>query len=196
MISAKRPGAIFGRNVRKKLLVFPRRLSGHSQSIAHARRELACCLETEVLVQRVPAAEIRFDQRDLLGGKPRGAVAGRRRPASVGHGGLLDRSIVNDHGACGEVAEPLIALGEEDRQHADRVDAGQLVDDPEQVAEDGIEGADRPGLGAKIARALGEAGISVRGVSGLAIGRKFVSYVACDSAEDQAGAIAALKRLK
>ena len=67
---------------------------------------------------------------------------------------------------------------------------------PENIYSVRIEGADRPGLGAKIARALGEAGISVRGVSGLAIGRKFVSYVACDSAEDQVGAIAALKRLK
>lgn len=59
-----------------------------------------------------------------------------------------------------------------------------------------IEGGDRPGLGAKIARALGNAGISFRGISGIAIGRKFVSYVACDSAEDQAKAIAALKKLK
>ena len=67
---------------------------------------------------------------------------------------------------------------------------------PENIYSVRIEGADRPGLGAKIARALGETGISVRGISGLAIGRKFVSYVACDSAEDQAGAIAALKRLK
>jgi hypothetical protein len=59
-----------------------------------------------------------------------------------------------------------------------------------------IEGADRPGLGARIARALGDAGISFRGISGIAIGRNFVSYVACDSAEDQAKAIAALKKVK
>jgi hypothetical protein len=59
-----------------------------------------------------------------------------------------------------------------------------------------IEGTDRPGLGAKIARALGDAGISFRGISGIVIGKKFVSYVACDSAEDQAKAIAALKKLK
>lgn len=59
-----------------------------------------------------------------------------------------------------------------------------------------IEGTDRPGLGAKITRALGDAGISVRGISGIAIGRKFVSYVAYDSAADQAKAIAALKQLK
>jgi hypothetical protein len=59
-----------------------------------------------------------------------------------------------------------------------------------------VEGTDRPGLGAKIARALGDAGVSFRGISGLAIGRKFVSYLACDSAQDQAKAIAALKKLK
>ena len=59
-----------------------------------------------------------------------------------------------------------------------------------------IEGADRPGLGAKIARALGNAGISFRGISGIAIGGRFLSYIACDSARDQAKAIAALKKLK
>jgi hypothetical protein len=67
---------------------------------------------------------------------------------------------------------------------------------PQSIHSVRIEGADRPGLGAKIARALGNAGISIRGISGVAIGRKFVSYVACDSAEDQAKAIAALKKLK
>ena len=50
-------------------------------------------------------------------------------------------------------------------------------------------------LGAKIARALGDAGISIRGMSAIAIGKKFVSYIACDSAEDQAKAVAALKKL-
>jgi hypothetical protein len=59
-----------------------------------------------------------------------------------------------------------------------------------------IEGTDRPGLGGKIARALGNAGISFRGISGIAIGGKFLSYIACDSAKDQAKAIAALKKLK
>jgi hypothetical protein len=59
-----------------------------------------------------------------------------------------------------------------------------------------IEGGDKPGLGAKIARALGEAGVSFRGISGVAIGKKFVSFVALDSADDQAKAIAALKKLK
>ena len=59
-----------------------------------------------------------------------------------------------------------------------------------------IEGADRPGLGAKVTRTLGDAGISFRGISGIAIGRKFVSYIACDRAPDQAKAIAALRKLK
>ena len=59
-----------------------------------------------------------------------------------------------------------------------------------------IEGADRPGLGAQIARALGDAGITFRGISGIAIGRKFVSYIACDSAEDQTKSIATLRKLR
>jgi hypothetical protein len=67
---------------------------------------------------------------------------------------------------------------------------------PQSIYSVKIEGADQPGLGAKIVRALGDAGISFRGISGVAIGRKFVSYLACDSAEDQAKAIATLKKLK
>jgi hypothetical protein len=67
---------------------------------------------------------------------------------------------------------------------------------PQSIHSVRIEGADQPGLGARIARALGAAGISFRGISGVAIGRKFVSYLACDSAEDQARAVEALKKLK
>jgi hypothetical protein len=59
-----------------------------------------------------------------------------------------------------------------------------------------IEGGDKPGLGAKIARTLADAGISFRGISGVAIGRKFISFIACDSADDQAKAVAALKKLR
>ena len=47
--------------------------------------------------------------------------------------------------------------------------------------------APRPGLSAPI--------LMARGISGIAIDRKFVSYIASDSAEDQAKAIAALKKL-
>jgi hypothetical protein len=66
---------------------------------------------------------------------------------------------------------------------------------PENIHSVRVEGGDKPGLGSKIARALGDAGVSFRGVSAVAIGRKFVSYLACDSAEDAAKAIAVLKKL-
>lgn len=59
-----------------------------------------------------------------------------------------------------------------------------------------VEGGDKAGLGAKIATAVADAGVSIRGMSGVAIGKKFVSFIACDSAEDQARAIAALKKAK
>jgi hypothetical protein len=59
-----------------------------------------------------------------------------------------------------------------------------------------IEGTDQPGLGARITRTLGNAGVSFRGISAIAIGRKFVSYLALDTAEDQVAAVAALKKLK
>lgn len=58
-----------------------------------------------------------------------------------------------------------------------------------------IEGSDRPGLGAKIARALGNAGISFRGVQASVIGRNFISFVALDSADDAAKAVKVLRKL-
>ena len=58
-----------------------------------------------------------------------------------------------------------------------------------------IEGGDKAGLGSRIARALSSAGINFRGMSGVAIGKKFISYIALDSAEDQAKAVAALKKV-
>jgi len=67
---------------------------------------------------------------------------------------------------------------------------------PENIHSVRVEGGDKPGLGAKIARTLGDAGINFRGVSAVAIGSKFISYIACDSADDAARAIAALKKLK
>jgi hypothetical protein len=67
---------------------------------------------------------------------------------------------------------------------------------PENIHSVRVEGGDKPGLGAKIARTLGDAGINFRGVSAVAVGTKFISYIACDSAEDAAKAIAALKKLK
>jgi hypothetical protein len=67
---------------------------------------------------------------------------------------------------------------------------------PQNIHSVRIEGGDKPGLGSKIARTLGDAGVSFRGVSAVAIGRKFISYIACDTAEEQAKAVAALKKLR
>ena len=67
---------------------------------------------------------------------------------------------------------------------------------PQNIHSVRIEGGDKPGLGAKIARTLGDAGVSFRGVSAVAMGKKFISYIACDSAEDAAKAISALKKLR
>ena len=67
---------------------------------------------------------------------------------------------------------------------------------PENIHSLRIEGGDKPGLGSRIARALSDAGINFRGMSALVIGSKFVSFIALDSAEDQAKAVAALKKLK
>jgi hypothetical protein len=66
---------------------------------------------------------------------------------------------------------------------------------PQNIHSVRIEGGDKPGLGAKISRALGDAGVSFRGISGVAIGRKFISYIACDSAADAAKAVSVLKKL-
>jgi len=58
-----------------------------------------------------------------------------------------------------------------------------------------IEGGDKPGLGAKIARTLAESGISFRGMNGMAIGKNFLSFVALDSAEDAAKAVKVLRKI-
>ena len=67
---------------------------------------------------------------------------------------------------------------------------------PENIHSVRIEGGDKPGLGSKIARALGGRRHQLPRHVGAAIGSKFVSYIALDSADDQAQAIAALKKAK
>ncbi len=47
-----------------------------------------------------------------------------------------------------------------------------------------IEGGDKAGLGVAIGGALGDAGISMRGISAAAIGRKSVCWIALDSKAD------------
>ena len=58
-----------------------------------------------------------------------------------------------------------------------------------------IQGPDKPGEGARIAAALADAGLNVRGLSAAAIGKNFVTHVALDSAADAAKAVRALKKL-
>jgi hypothetical protein len=58
-----------------------------------------------------------------------------------------------------------------------------------------FEGSDKPGMTARIARSLAAAGLSFRGLTATAVGKKFVGYVALDSADDAARAAAALKKL-
>ena len=58
-----------------------------------------------------------------------------------------------------------------------------------------VEGADRRGEGAKLVRGLADAGINLRGLSAAAFGKRFVSFLALDSAHDAARAAAVLKKL-
>lgn len=58
-----------------------------------------------------------------------------------------------------------------------------------------VEGADRPGLGAKIAQAVGAANVNMRGLSAATVGRRFVAYLGFDSWEDAIKAAAAIKTL-
>jgi predicted amino acid-binding ACT domain protein len=59
-----------------------------------------------------------------------------------------------------------------------------------------IEGSDKQGLGSKITRAIGNAGVNAKGVSAAVIGSKFVCYISFDTEEDANTAMATLKRLK
>lgn len=56
-----------------------------------------------------------------------------------------------------------------------------------------IEGDNKPGAGSALTRAIAVAGVSFRGLSASVLGKKFVCYVAFDSAADAEKAAAALK---
>ena len=56
-----------------------------------------------------------------------------------------------------------------------------------------VEGTDARGMGAKMTRAMADAGINVRGVSAAVIGGKFVAYIGLDSDADADRAARALK---
>ena len=58
-----------------------------------------------------------------------------------------------------------------------------------------IEGANKPGVTASVARCMAQAGISFRGLCAIAIGTRFVNFVALDNAEDAAKAAGLLRKL-
>lgn len=57
-----------------------------------------------------------------------------------------------------------------------------------------LEAPDKPGLGAKIAQSLAEAGINLRGLSAAALGRQCIVYFAFDKASDARKAVQVLKK--
>ena len=59
-----------------------------------------------------------------------------------------------------------------------------------------VEGTDKPGQGQRIAQALADQGLNIRGFSGAALGRKFVCHVALDTEVDAAKALKVLKGLR
>lgn len=58
-----------------------------------------------------------------------------------------------------------------------------------------VRAADRPGLGARMTAALAEGGISLRGLSAAAMGKRALTYLAFDTAEDADKAIRILRKL-
>jgi hypothetical protein len=58
-----------------------------------------------------------------------------------------------------------------------------------------IEGPDRAGIGMKIAQAVGDAGISLRGMSAAVLGAKYVCYLAFDTEADAKKATGVVRAL-
>jgi hypothetical protein len=58
-----------------------------------------------------------------------------------------------------------------------------------------VEGASEPGIAGKIAKAIGDAGVSMRGFSAAGIGTNFVAHIGVDSAEDEKAVIKLLSEL-
>jgi hypothetical protein len=58
-----------------------------------------------------------------------------------------------------------------------------------------VEGADKPGLGARILRVIGDSGVNLRGTSAATIGGRFACFLAFDSKADAGKAASALRRL-
>ncbi len=57
-----------------------------------------------------------------------------------------------------------------------------------------IEGDNRPGIAAELAKKLADAGLNLHGLSAAVIGTKFILYIGLDCAEDAAKAAGILKK--
>ena len=57
-----------------------------------------------------------------------------------------------------------------------------------------IEGMDQPGIAARMAQTLADAGVNLRGCSGAVIGPNFVAHLALDSEQDARKALALLRK--
>ena len=58
-----------------------------------------------------------------------------------------------------------------------------------------VEGANEPGIAAKLAKAIGDAGIKIRGMSAAVSGVRFVAHFGLDSADDQKTVVELLANL-
>jgi hypothetical protein len=58
-----------------------------------------------------------------------------------------------------------------------------------------VEGPDRKGVGAALTKAIADAGINLRGLSAIAVGRKCACYLAFDSAKDAAKAARVIAKI-
>ena len=56
-----------------------------------------------------------------------------------------------------------------------------------------VEGPDKLGIGSQMARAIGDAGVNMRGFSAMRAGKNFVAYIGFDSGDDADKAAKALK---
>lgn len=56
-----------------------------------------------------------------------------------------------------------------------------------------VEGPDKLGIGSQMSRAIGDAGVNMRGFSAMRAGKNFVAYIGFDSNEDADKAAKALK---
>ena len=63
------------------------------------------------------------------------------------------------------------------------------------IAAVSAEGADKPGLGAKITAALAEKKVNLRGMSAVVIGKRFRLYLALDDAKEAAKAAGVLRKM-